>query len=149
MKTKIGLILSMLALVMAAACATPTQTTAAPAAAVEDAVLVISGAADAGFSMEDLQAMPVTDAEYTNKDGETSAYSGVRFADLLAAAGATDYASVSLVAADEYTAEVDQADLDACPTCIVSIDDDGTLRAVMPGMSSAKQVKYLVEIAVN
>jgi len=149
MKAKIGLLFSMVVLIAAASCAPQTETTAAPATLVEDAALVMSGAADAGFTLEDLQAMPSTDAEYTNKDGETTAYSGVSFADVLAAAGVKDYVSVSLVAADDYAADVDKADLDTCPTCIVSIDDDGTLRAVLPGMSSAKQVKYLVEIAVN
>ena len=122
---------------------------AQPAAAVSDAALVISGAADAAWTVADLQALPVTEAEYTNKDGETTSYSGVSFADLFAAAGVDSYTGVSLVAADDYAAELDQATLDGCAKCIVAIGDDGSLRSVMPDMSSAVQVKDLVEIIVN
>lgn len=140
---KINLIAGIILIVILAASCAP----AAEVAAVE--ALKISGLAEKSWSAEDLKALTVTEAEYTNKDGETTTYSGVSIADLLAEAGVSDFAAVSLVAADGYAVDVDKAALDACPTCIIAVDDDGALRSVMPGMEGKMQVKDLVAVEVK
>ena len=114
-----------------------------------DAPLKMSGLVEMGWSLDDLKALPVTETEYTNKDGETKTYSGVSFSDLLKAAAVENYASVTLIAADDYSVGVDQKTLDACTTCIIAIEDDGGLRSVMPGMQGSLQVKDLVALEVK
>ena len=98
--------------------------------------------------MEDLQGLPATEAEYTNKDGETTMYTGVAISALLAEVGIDSFNSLILVAADGYTAEVTADELAGCSNCIAAFDD-GSLRSVMPDLSSKLQVKDLVEIQIN
>jgi hypothetical protein len=146
-KNKITL-LAIAAAFLLAACA--PQAAAAPAAAdVLDAALVMSGAEDAGWTLADLQAMPQTSAEYTNKDGETTTFEGVSIADLLVAVGVMKYDSVTLLAADDYAVNVDFARLDACADCIVIIQEDNSLKSVMPGFEGLFQVRDLIEIQVE
>ena len=144
-----------LGLVMVAAlvvsCA-PAAVSAPAAEAVEvaaDAPLKMSGLVEMGWSLDDLKALPVTESEYTNKDGESKTYSGVSFSDLLKAAAVEDYSTVTLIAADDYSVGVDRKALDACTTCIIAIGDDGSLRSVMPGMQGSFQVKDLVALEVK
>ena len=127
----------------------PAAETAQVVEVAADAPLKMSGLVEMGWSLDDLKALPVTEAEYTNKDGETKSYSGVSFSDILKAAAVEDYAAVTLIAADDYSVGVDQKTLDACETCIIAIGDDGSLRSVMPGMQSALQVKDLVALEVK
>jgi hypothetical protein len=140
------------AAVLAVSCApapAPTPAPEAEAEAAADAALRVSGLAEKAWSLADLQALPQSESDYTNKDGETTTFSGVRFAELLAAAVVGDYASVTLVASDEYAIEIDRARLDACGDCLVAISDDGSLRSVMPGFEGMFQVRNLVALEVK
>lgn len=142
------------AAVLAASCApapapAPAPEAQANAADATDAALTMSGLADAAWSLADLQALPQSESDYTNNDGETTTYSGVRLADLLVAAGVGDYAAVNLVASDEYAIEIDRARLDACDDCLVAISEDGSLRSVMPGFEGMFQVRGLVGLEVK
>lgn len=138
------------ALVVALTAACAPQAAPAPAAeVVVDAALTFSGVVDKGWTLEDLNALPMTSTDYTNKDGETKTYSGVSFTELFKAAGIEKYSSVTLIAADEYSVNIDQKTLDACSNCIIAIGDNGSLRSVMPDMQSALQVKDLVELQVK
>jgi len=112
-------------------------------------VLKLTGAASASWSEDDLKALPVIVAEYTNKDGETTIYTGVAFAELFKAASVGDFTSLTLVAADGYTVEVTSDELSGCPTCIVAFQEKGGLNSVMPDFSGKLQVRDLVEIQVN
>ena len=133
------------------ACA--TQITASPTAeavaTAAEPALKLSGTAEAAWTADELKAMNMVEAEYTNKDGVTTKYSGVLISDLLSAAGVSDYTKITLIAADGFSAEVTKDELAACTNCIVAFQDDGTLRTVMPGLSSKQNVKGLVEIAVQ
>jgi hypothetical protein len=144
----LGLVL-VAALVVSCAPAAESAPVAEAVEVAADSALKMSGLVEKGWSLDDLNALPVTEAEYTNKDGETKTYSGVSFSDILKAAAVENYAAVTLIAADDYSAEVDQKTLDACTTCIIAIEDDGGLRSVMPGMQSALQVKDLVALEVK
>ncbi len=142
-----GLLLAVLAMAACAPAAAVVEEEAAPVEAA--AALTLSGAADMSWTVDDLAALTQIEADYTNKDGETTTYSGVAINDLLAAAGVEEYEMATLVAVDEYSAEVTAEELSACANCLVAVSDDGTLRSVMPDMSSKVQVKGLVEIQVQ
>lgn len=143
-----GLVMTMLAMAACAPAVEAVEEEAVPMEAAE-AALTLSGAVEMSWSVNDLAAMDQIEADYTNKDGETTTYSGVAISDLLAAAGVEDYTMLTLVASDEYAAEVAAEDFDSCANCLVAVQDDGSLRSVMPDMSSKVQVKDLVEIQVQ
>jgi hypothetical protein len=143
-------VLALSVLVMAA-CATAAPAEVAEEAAPAEAAagLTLSGVASMTWSAEDLAAMPQTEADYTDKEGATTTFSGVSFSELLTAAGVTDYASVTMVAADGYSAEVTADELSACANCIVAVDEDGSFRSVMPDLGGKLNVKGLVELQVK
>ncbi|MDP2965963.1 MAG: hypothetical protein Q8N39_08030 [Pelolinea sp.] len=118
-------------------------------AAKAEPVLKLTGLAEKAWTANELKSLPSSSSDYTNKDGETTTYTGVTFTSLFEAASLSDYSTVTLVAADDYTAEITKDELAACPTCIVAILEDGSLRSVMPGLSGKQQVKDLVEIQVK
>lgn len=134
--------------VLVVSCA-PTTANNPAAEVVVDTALKMSGLVDMGWSLEGLKDLPTTDADYTNKDGETTTYSGVSFADLFETVGIENYSTITLIAADDYAVQIDQKTLEACNTCIVAIEEDGALRSVMPGMQGALQVKDLVALEVK
>lgn len=103
-----------------------------------------------GWTEAQVKGMKTMEAAYTNKDGETSTYTGVLIMDLLNDAGLNEGATaVTFVADDGYTAEVTLEELRACPDCIVSFRDEGGFSMVMPGFSSKLQVKGVIEIQVK
>ncbi|MBM3137334.1 MAG: hypothetical protein FJZ98_03995 [Chloroflexi bacterium] len=134
--------------VLGVSCAPQTAPAAAEPVAAEAALTLSGPATGVSWSMEDLQAYPATETDYTNKDGETATYTGVAFSALLAEVGIESFSSLTMVAADDYTADVTFDELAACPNCIVAFDD-GSLRSVMPDLSGKLQVKDLVEIRIN
>ena len=93
--------------------------------------------------------MDTLDVDYTRKDGTVTAYTGVLVSTLLEQAGAEEGATLVLVAADGYTAEIALADVHTCDDCIVAFDPKGGLRTVMPDQSGKVQVKDLVEIQIQ
>ena len=122
------------------------------ACAQGEVILQVTGnvASEKGWTEDQFSKLDTTEAEYTGKDGETVTYKGVRVTDLVNEAGMNDGVStVILVGDDGYTAEVTQEELDACPDCIISLQDDGSLNAVMPGFTGKLQVKGVIEIQVN
>jgi hypothetical protein len=117
-----------------------------------EAALTLSGkiAEEGEWTEKELRGLGTRETEYTNKDGETTTYTGVSVNALLRAAGLqAGAAMIEFIADDGYTSEVSLADLQSCTTCIVAFEDDGTLRMVMPGFSGKAQVKGVVEINVK
>jgi hypothetical protein len=119
---------------------------AACAAKAEPVALKLTGLATKSWTAAELKALPSASADFTNKDGQTTTYTGVAFTTLFDSAGLKDYATITLIGSDDYKADVAKADLSACPTCIVAILSDGSLQSVLPGFSGKQQVKNLVEI---
>ena len=102
------------------------------------------------WTEEQVRAMDTIEAKRENKEGELSTYTGVPIKALLDEAGVPDDATmVTFVAEDEYTAEVELSELEACTDCIVSFRNQGGFSTVMPGFSGKLQVKGVVEIQVN
>lgn len=114
-------------------------------AATEEAILTVEGEE---YSQSDLEALGLTSADYTNKDGETTTYEGVSLAALLEDANATEGETLSFTASDGYTADMAVEEALQCANCIVAFDDEG-LRLVLPDFSSKLQVKDLAEINVD
>lgn len=149
MNKKFLLISVLVAGLLLSACATTSAETATEEAVAAEPALTLSGIVDASWTADDLNAMTLVDVDYTNSDEETTTYSGVLVSDLLAVAGVTDYAKLTLIASDGYTAEVTADELAACANCIVAFDADGSLRAVMPDLAGSQNVTNLVEITVE
>jgi len=117
-----------------------------------NAALKVTGKVETevGWTADKLASMATIEAEYTNKDGETTSFTGVPLNDLLGTAvAAGDAAVVVFVADDGYSAEVALGELQGCADCIVAFRDGGGLGTVMPGFSSKAQVKGIVEIQVK
>ncbi|MBN1260255.1 MAG: molybdopterin-dependent oxidoreductase [Anaerolineae bacterium] len=117
-----------------------------------DAALKVTGNVDKemGWAEDDVRAMDTIEAESTNKDGETSTYTGVPIMALLDKAGVKDGATtVAFVADDGYTADVSLDDVKGCADCIVSFRNQGGFSIVMPGFPGNVQVKGVVEIQVK
>ncbi len=101
------------------------------------------------WTMNELESMDTMEVDYTDKDGETTTYTGVLVTTLLEEAGTDSGATtVTFVASDDYSADAEMGEVQACGNCIVGFDD-GDLRAVMPEFSGKLQVKQLVEIQVK
>lgn len=112
----------------------------------EEAVLTVGAKT---YTQSELEAFGMTSVDYTNKDGETTSYSGVSLISLLDDAGLTGAGdTLVFTAADGYQADMYLNDALACANCIVAIDD-GSFRMVMPELSSKLQVKDVIEIRVN
>jgi tungstate transport system substrate-binding protein len=118
----------------------------------EGAALKITGnvGQEIGWLEEDVRAMETMEAQSTNKQGETSTYTGVSINKLLEMAGpAADATTVVFVADDGYTAEVTLAEVQGCADCIVSFRNQGGFSIVMPGFAGSLQVKGVIEIQVK
>lgn len=128
---------------LAASCSAKTEQVSS------EPVLKATGIMTASWTKTDLKALPTIEAEYTNKDGEISKFSGVAFSELLKSAGADSFSILKLVAADGYSADVTAEELAGCPSCIIAFQDEGGLKSVMPGFSGKLQVRDLIEIEIN
>lgn len=143
---KTVLFVLIVAALLLAACqpAAPAETVAA-----EDVALRVTGnvTREQAWNEEQVKSLPTLEVESTNKEGETSTYTGVLISTLLAEAGPTAEAStVVFVAEDGSTAEVDLAEVTTCGDCIVSFRNQGGFSIVMPGYPGNMQVKGVIEI---
>ena len=112
-------------------------------------VLKVAGLLEKTYTQKGLETMDMVESEYTNKDGETSVFTGIPIVDILTDAGAADFSKVTIAAFDGYTAEVSSEELQDCSGCILTMNDDSSWQIVMPGFSSKLQVKNVVEFIVE
>lgn len=113
--------------------------------AVEEAVLTVG---DQAYTQVELETLGTMSVDYTNKDGESTTYTGVSLAALLADAGLTGSGTLVFTAVDGFEADLTLEEALECTDCIVAFDN-GSLRMVMPEFSSKLQVKDVIEISVN
>lgn len=143
----------LITLIMAAflmtACAAGGES--APPDSGEIALTVTGNVAnEQAWSEAEVRDMQTMEVESTNKDGETSTYTGILITSLVDEAGpGADASAVVFVADDGYTAEVTLEELNACADCIVSFRNQGGFSTVMPGFSGKLQVKGVIEIQVK
>lgn len=114
-------------------------------AAVAEEVILTVGTEE--YSQSELASLGTLSVDYTNKDGETTTYDGVLLADLLTDVG-VDGTNVTFIAADGFSADMPLDEALGCSNCIVAFDD-GSLRMVMPELSSKLNVKDVIEISVD
>jgi hypothetical protein len=60
-----------------------------------------------------------------------------------------DAGAVAFFADDGYEAEATLEDAQGCTGCIIALQDDGSLKVVMPGFFAKLQVKGLIELQVK
>ena len=102
------------------------------------------------WTEEEVRSMDTIESQRENNEGELSTYTGVPIEALLEEAGVpNDATTVTFVAEDDYTADVELAEVMACNDCIVSFRNQGGFSIVMPGYSGKLQVKGVVEIQVE
>ena len=92
------------------------QVNAQAAGVPDNAAFKITGnvETEVGWTEEKIRSMDTIEAESTNKEGETSTYTGVRISDLLSKADPKDGATTLVFVADDgYTAEVPLADIES------------------------------------
>ena len=131
---------------------TELQVNAQAAGVPENAAFKITGNVETqvGWTEEKIRSMDTIEAEYTNKEGVTETYTGVRITDLLGKAGPkADATTLVFMADDGYSSEVPLADVADCADCIVSFRNQGGFSIVAPGLSGKAQVKGVVEIQVK
>lgn len=110
---------------------------------IEETILTVGSTA---YTRSTLEAFEPVSADYINKEGKTTTYSGVSLNALLEDANLTDAAATLVfVASDGFEAEATMEEIFACTNCIVAFDDD-ILRMIMPDMSSKLQVKDVIKI---
>jgi len=125
---------------------------APPTPKPEPVALTIGGAVEneLALSLADLESMPLVKVSAEFK-GETAEYEGVALKGILDQASVSSSASsLTLTAADDYSKDVDYAEVQACAECIVAFDRDaGNLRMVMPGFNTGVWIKDIVKIEVK
>jgi hypothetical protein len=115
------------------------------AASNDEAVLTVN---DKSYTQADLEALGTTSADYTDKEGNITTYQGVLLSTLLSDSGAGTGTDITFSASDGYETNLTVDEAMACPNCIIAFDN-GTLRTVMPDMSSKLQVKDVITIITN
>lgn len=151
MLKRIAPILAVILLIASAVGCAQVEPTPSPTP-VETAALTITGSVAAvhEWTVAELRTMPQTSTDYVNKEGETETYTGVALSALFDEAGCgAEATTIAFVAGDGYSAEGDLAEVRGVENGIVAIADDGSLRVVLPEMSSKLQVKDLVEIKLK
>jgi hypothetical protein len=144
--TLLGLSILLAALI---GCGAPFGGGEAPSGEV---ALQITGSVDSemGWTEDQIRSMDTVEAERENKDGEMKTYTGVPIKVLLERAGISeDATTVTFVAVDDDTADVELGEVMACGDCIVSFRNQGGFSIVMPGYSDKLQVKGVVEMQVQ
>ena len=134
--------------------AEPATPTAAPAASQpSDAALTINGKVEQEMSWTtaDIQGMQTVKIQAKHpKTGDLTDYEGVRISDLLALVKpAADASKVVFTASDGYTAELDLVSLNTCTDCLISFNESGQLKTVMPDQISGLWVKDLIKIEIQ
>lgn len=128
------------------------ESTAPEAEPAGPTVLVVKGMVDQelNLSMEGLKALGVVQITAEHPKQGPQDYEGVLLQSVLDSAGVQGGASALIMtASDGYEAEVALADVEGCADCLVSLEDDGTLSMVMPGLSSKAWVKQVLSIELK
>lgn len=113
-------------------------------------VLTLRGLVEKEYTLDELNAFSQTSSEYTNKDGETTKYTGVAFSVIFNDAKLPiEPTTIKMVAIDAYVGEVTYDEIRDCTDCIIAILEDGTLRSVLPGFSGKANVKDLVSLELQ
>jgi len=141
------LLLTALAL-LAVACGGTEDTAETTATPVVDGV-EIKGLVDDPVTLDvsALEAMDVVQLTVEDPKAGTTECRGVRLAELFSEVGVQESATVvNMAASDGYMVEIGLSDLQASADALLAIDEDGTMRVIIPDMPSKNWVKDVVTI---
>lgn len=127
------------------------QGTAVNVNSKEPIALNITGNVEKQMKMRisDLRANPSVTITTPYKDNQTLTATGVSLNKLLdEAKPKSDATQVKFTAADGYNKTIDLTDIRGSQDAIISFQDDGTLKAIIPGVSFGAWVGQLVDIEV-
>ena len=177
-KSKVTLLITALLLMTVVCCAggraATAQPGAAPAASVPDSAVlesaalspipewtltIVTPAGEKLFSSADAAALNRITMEATirNSRGEesTNTYTGVKLADVLKAAGVSDFSSLSIIAADDFSVSYTR-DLALADDTLIAWEIDGEIPAYEPPLRLAPRqgvgnqyIRQPVKIVVN
>ena len=156
--TRISMLVVVLSMALAAcapaAVETPVVTeTAGTGQPSGPVTLTVTGLVGAQLDLADadLQAMDVVTVTAEHPKNGPGEYTGVRLNDLLDAAQVQDAAvTLTLIAIDGYSYDVDLAAVRACTDCLLGFGETaGSYLAVMPGQEGKAWVKDVVSIEVK
>ncbi len=125
-----------------------SATGAAPAAVP----LAIGGLVDTPvtLTLDDFRTLEPVDIKATDKGGSEQTYTGVPIATLLETAGVKSGATkLVFTGGDGYSAEVSLADLAADTNAIISADENGAFRNILPTQRPGVWVKGLIKLEVQ
>jgi hypothetical protein len=117
-----------------------------------DAALVVTGAVaqEKTWSLTEFKALGIVEitAEHPKKGPQTN--EGVLLTTLLEQVEPkAEAATLLMLASDGYEVEAPLAEVKACADCLLAINEQGQLKAVMPGMDSNYWVKDIIKIEVK
>jgi len=138
MKSFRVLLVAVLVLVLSVSCAVKSEP-----------VLSITGLKDVSFTQKDLEGMTMIDSSYTNKDGETTVFSGISINGFLTEQGIDSFSQLNLIASDGYSATVTFDELSNCAECVLAYSSENGWSSVMPEFSGKLQVKDVIELNVE
>lgn len=112
----------------------------------------VSGLVDnpRSFTADDLAGLETKDIRATDRGGAEQSYTGATIASVLEAVGVQAGAqSVVFIGGDGYSQELTLADLEADPDAIITIDETGSLRNILPTQLPRTWVKGLVSMEIK
>lgn len=102
------------------------------------------------FSADDLKALDQVTVKVTDRDGVEQEYSGVPLSTIWTKVGVQAAAqSVVFIGGDGYSKEVTLAELNADPDAMITVDESGALRNIIPTLRPGNWVKGLVQLEVK
>lgn len=105
-----------------------------------------------GWTLEELEALDMITATVAGPrdDDPEAEYTGVSLVAFLEAAGlGEDATTLVATAADDFSAEIEVEAVQDCENCMLVIEEDGTLRLVMPGFASRTWVGNVVSLSAE
>jgi hypothetical protein len=158
---RIATVILTLALVLTLAACTAAPAVNSPATSPTAAGWSVSveGASKTALTQADFAALKATtiDATKKKKDGstETNKYTGALISDVLTALGVTDFTTLTLTAADGFSADITKDMLSDKAILATQIDGkdlaaaDGPVMSVLDGQASKTWVKAITKITVK
>lgn len=143
----VAALLLTIVLIFATACGDSETTDTLPAGSSGNAV--VDGLVDTPMLLtaDGLEAMDTVDTTVDHPKLGLTDYHGVLLSTVFTAAGMqSDATALIMTAADGYMAEVALSDIEACPEAMITMDDDGVLGVVIPGMESKTWVKDVISL---
>ncbi|MGI5940593.1 MAG: molybdopterin-dependent oxidoreductase [Thermoleophilia bacterium] len=131
------------------ATAVETPATADTTAAAADGTMTVKGLVDNPLTLtaDDLQKMTTATIKADHPKKGSQEYTGVRMSTIMSEAKVQSGATVVILGCtDGYMAEIALSDIKATADSMIAVGDDGTMNAVMPGMTGKAWASDIVSM---